>query len=166
MPDSDLRSVLERVAQELVTVCSHNGLTFSTAESLTAGMASSAVASVPGASAVLLGAAVTYTNEIKHKLLGVSEETIDRVTEVSAPVAAQMAQGAAELFGSDIAVSLTGYAGPGGGTEDNPVGTVYLGIYSSGVVKTECDEFSGSRERVREQAALRALELALDAASR
>ncbi|MFR7798060.1 MAG: CinA family protein [Collinsella sp.] len=96
-------------------------------ESLTAGMIASTIADIPGASAVLRGGAVTYCDEIKHRVLGVEQETLDRYTAVSHQTAREMASGSLELYQSDIAVSVTGYAGPGGGTEDDPAGTFYIG---------------------------------------
>lgn len=132
-------------------------LTVTTAESLTAGMVSSFIASVPGASEVLMGGAVTYTNDIKVAVLGVDSRTIHQVTEVSSEVACQMAQGAARLFSSNLAVSLTGYAGPGGGTEQNPVGTVFIGLMAEDKVSARRFVFQGNRQEVRVQAAEQAL---------
>lgn len=145
------------LAQSLVIACSKKGLTVATAESLTAGMVSSFIASVSGASEVLMGGAVTYTNDIKAAVLGVSPETICQVTEVSSEVACQMAQGAARLFSSNLAVSLTGYAGPGGGTEQNPVGTVFIGLMAEDKVSARRFVFQGDRQEVRVQAAEQAL---------
>ena len=99
---------IDDVALRLVRLATERGVTLCCAESLTAGMVSSNIASVPGASAVLLGGAVTYTNQIKEHLLSVSEKTIQEVTEVSFEVAQQMASRARSLFSSDYAVSLTG----------------------------------------------------------
>ena len=101
-------------------------MTVSTAESLTAGMIASTIADIPGASAVLRGGAVTYCDEIKHRVLGVEQETLDRFSAVSHQTAREMAAGSLELYQSDIAVSATGYAGPGGGTEQDPAGTFYI----------------------------------------
>ena len=109
---------------------------------------------------------MTYTNQIKERLLSVSEQTIREVTEVSFEVARQMASGSRDLFGSDIAVSLTGYAGPGGGTEKNPVGTVYIGLCSSDSLISKRFVFSGGRQEVRFQACLEALHMLLDELSR
>lgn len=148
-------------ASEIVRAFSECGLTIACAESLTAGMVSSAIADVPGASSVLRGGAVTYVNEIKERVLGVSRESIERYTEVSHQVAREMAKGALELFGSDVAVSLTGFAGPGGGTELDPVGTVYLGIADKHSVSSRRCTFCGDRSSVRMQATAEALELCL-----
>lgn len=117
----------EELARDIVERASVRGVTVSTAESLTAGMVASTIADIPGASAVLRGGAVTYCDEIKHRVLGVEQETLDRYTAVSYQTAREMAAGSLELYQSDIAVSATGYAGPGGGTEDDPAGTFYIG---------------------------------------
>ena len=117
----------EELARDIVERASARGVTVSTAESLTAGMIASTIADIPGASAVLRGGAVTYCDEIKHRVLGVEQETLDRYTAVSHQTAREMASGSLELYQSDIAVSATGYAGPGGGTEDDPAGTFYIG---------------------------------------
>lgn len=113
----------EELAADIVERASVRGVTVSTAESLTAGMIASTIADIPGASAVLRGGAVTYCDEIKHRVLGVEQETLDRHTAVSYQTVREMASGSLELYQSDIAVSATGYAGPGGGTEDDPAGT-------------------------------------------
>ena len=153
---------LEQAAHALVSFASESGLTVSTAESLTAGLVASTIAGVPGASAVLRGGAVTYVNEVKEAVLGVDAEAIARYTEVSHPVARQMAEGSRRLFGADVAVSLTGYAGPGGGTEQDPVGTVYLGVASARGVDSRRVSLEGDRAAVRAGSALCALQMLLE----
>lgn len=103
-------------------------LTVAVAESLTGGMIGSRIASVPGASGVFLGGCITYQNDVKEQLLGVSAETIARYTEVSMECAREMALGVRRQLNADIGISATGYAGPSGGTEEHPVGTVFIGI--------------------------------------
>ncbi len=115
-----------------VAILKEKNLKVTFAESCTGGLMAKSVTDVAGASNVFPGSAVTYSNEIKMKLVGVKEETIEKFTEVSYAAAKEMAQGAAEYFGADIAVSATGYAGPGGGTDKEPVGTVYAGVYVRG----------------------------------
>ena len=151
---------LDALARNLVELATSSGSTVSTAESCTAGLVASTIAGVPGASAVLLGGAVTYTENIKHRVLGVSESTLERYTAVSVPCAKEMAEGAISLFGSDRSVSLTGYAGPGGGTEDDPVGTVYIAVAGKGIetMVRRCS-FSGDRQEVRRRAAAEALHM-------
>ncbi len=160
----DLDERISRAARSVVDTFSGRGLTVSTAESCTAGMVASAIADVPGASDVLLGGAVTYCDEIKHRVLGVSGETLHEHTAVSFETASEMADGSRRLFGSDLAVSLTGYAGPGGGTDQDPVGCVYIGIAGAEGVRADRFVFEGDRTAVRKRASLRALELLLDAA--
>lgn len=154
----DYSDQLEQNACKLVTCASQRGVTVSTAESCTAGMVASAIADIPGASEVLRGGAVTYCNDIKLKVLGVSRDTLDVHTAVSTETACEMAQGARELFETDVAVSLTGYAGPGGGTPEDPAGTVYIGVASARGVWARRMQYEGSRNEVRVQAALSALE--------
>lgn len=151
------------LASSLVYAARARGLSLATAESLTAGMVSATIASIPGASMVLNGGAVTYTDTVKHRVLGVSEATLSTYTAVSRQTAYEMAQGARRLFGADIAVSLTGYAGPDGGSEDDPVGTVYLGRAMLQGVTVQRFVFSGSRDDVREAATCAALQLMIDA---
>lgn len=117
----------EELARDIVERASARGVTVSTAESLTAGMIASTIADIPGASAVLRGGAVTYCDEIKHRVLGVKQETLDRFSAVSHQTAREMAASSLDLYQSDIAVSATGYAGPGGGTEQDPAGSFYIG---------------------------------------
>lgn len=111
-------------------------LTVSGAESCTGGLIAKLLTDIPGSSAVFCGACVSYTNKIKMGVLGVSERTIHLHTEVSHECAKEMAIGALRTFGSDIAYSTTGYAGPGGGTEKDPVGTVYVGIATAQVARS------------------------------
>ena len=103
-------------------------MTISAAESCTGGLVGSLITDVPGASAYFRGSAGTYCNEMKEQILGVSHETLERYTAVSAQTACEMAQGSRRLYGSDVAISTTGIAGPDGGTAEQPVGLVYTGI--------------------------------------
>ncbi|MBE5801054.1 MAG: CinA family protein [Clostridiales bacterium] len=154
---------LQTVSADVVRVFLEQDLTLGTAESLTGGMIAASVAGVPGASAVLMGGVVSYDPRVKHELLGVSQEVIDTVGVVSRPCAEQMALGARQALKVNVAVSATGIAGPGGGSAETPVGTVFIGAASeSGVRVDEC-HFEGDRQSVREQAAAYALQMALDA---
>ena len=147
--------------QRVVQTLAERRMSVSCAESCTGGLIAKQITDIPGSSAVFPGGAVTYTNEMKEKLLGVSVQSIAAHTEVSEVVAREMAQGARALFGSDFAVSTTGFAGPGGGTEQNPVGTVYVGVATPGKAFALrcCFSPSLSRAEIREAAAARALEL-------
>ena len=151
-----LDDVLLERCEELVCECSARGLTVSTAESCTAGLVASSIADVPGASAV------TYCNEVKHKVLGVGLDTLQVYSAVSYETAREMAQGSRRVFDSDVAVSLTGYAGPGGGTPEDPAGTVYFGLCTCRSVVSHRFHFAGDRNEVRMRAAVRAVELLLD----
>ncbi|MFR3878032.1 MAG: CinA family protein [Collinsella sp.] len=152
----------EELARDIVERASVRGVTVSTAESLTAGMIASTIADIPGASAVLRGGAVTYCDEIKHRVLGVDQETLDRYTAVSYQTAREMAAGSLELYQSDIAVSATGYAGPVEGRETHPAGTLYrLGVSLSRwgvpVVDSIRCRYEGDRSCVRAHAVAEAL---------
>ena len=153
----------EELARDIVERASARGVTVSTAESLTAGMIASTIADIPGASAVLRGGAVTYCDEIKHRVLGVEQDTLDRYTAVSNQTAREMAAGSMELYQSDIAVSATGYAGPGGGTEEDPAGTFYIGWAfrsangEASVVDSVRCQYEGDRSCVRAHAVAEAL---------
>lgn len=157
---------LDGLASRVIEMARDLGLTIATAESLTAGMTAAALGGVPGASAVLRGGAVTYCDEIKHAVLGVSEASLDRFSAVSEQIAAEMACGAAQRFGADLAVSLTGYAGPDGGTPRDPAGTVYIGLWAHGGCSVERCTFAGERNEVRRAAAARALEMLIETMQR
>lgn len=146
-------------AFEAVQGLKEAGLTLATAESCTGGGIGAAVTAVPGSSKVFLGGIISYTNEIKARLLGVSRETLETFGAVSGPVAEQMAAGARKALGVDLALSVTGLAGPDGDEYGNPVGTVFLGFASESGTFTREYHFSGDREAVREAAVLAALAL-------
>lgn len=120
--------ITENPAAQLLEIFSQKGLHLATAESCTGGLVGTLITATPGCSAVYKGGFVTYTNQMKTELLGVPEALIGQYTEVSAPVARAMAQGARARTGADVALSLTGIAGPDGGTQSTPVGTVYIGV--------------------------------------
>ena len=149
------------LAKRAVIKLAFQGCTVSTAESCTGGLIAKALTDIPGSSAVFCGGFVTYTNEIKIGVLGVDSDVIARHTEVSFACAEAMAAGARERLGATLAVSLTGFAGPTGGTDADPVGTVYIGIASLRGVRSERFQAPdpSTRESVRNAAAVRALEL-------
>ena len=131
----------------------------STAESCTGGMIASRLISFPGISEVFLEGAVTYSNEAKMRTLNVKEETLKRFGAVSAETASEMALGIAKRANSDISIVTTGIAGPGGGTEEKPVGLVYFGLYYKGNVNTYRYVFNGDRDSVRRKATVTALDI-------
>lgn len=137
------------------------GKTLVTAESLTGGGIGTMLTSVPGASKVYKGGIISYTNEVKHGVLGVPAAYLTTFGAVSAPVAEAMAVGARELLSADVAVSVTGLAGPDGDEFGNPVGTVFIGIADDHGVSVEEHHFFGDREAVRKQTIEAALRLVL-----
>ncbi|HWJ02674.1 MAG TPA: competence/damage-inducible protein A, partial [Verrucomicrobiae bacterium] len=118
----------EDMAAALVTLLQGTGLTIATAESCTGGLIGGALTGIPGSSAYYLGGFNTYSNDLKVKLLGVNRDTLDTFGAVSAETAREMATGARTNTGADIAVSVTGIAGPGGGSDAKPVGLVFVGL--------------------------------------
>ncbi len=150
----------ERSVQELVLgLCRDQGLTLGTAESCTGGLVAGRLTSVPGSSDIVRGGIVAYDNGIKEQLLGVSPELLEKHGAVSAEVAAAMAAGAREHLGVDVAVSVTGIAGPGGGTPEKPVGLVFF--HASGPMGEQSLRFElpGEREWIRARSAVAALHL-------
>ncbi len=151
------------LADTVIREASARGLTIATAESCTGGMVAAALTDVAGASQAFLGGAVTYSNASKTRLLDVSPADLTRHGAVSREVAAAMARGAKEHFSADVCVSITGIAGPSGGTADKPVGTVWFGVLSSardGMETQELVTWTGaSREAIRARATARALDL-------
>ena len=139
-----------------------NGKTLATAESLTGGGIGAALTAVSGSSAVYKGGVISYTNEIKHNVLGVQQYLLDRYGAVSSWVAGEMVSGVRKLQNADVAVSVTGLAGPGGDEFGNPVGTVYIGYEDRhrALVRHYC--FEGDREAVRQQTVDAALALILE----
>jgi nicotinamide-nucleotide amidase len=155
----------EALAARLVAVCRARGVSLATAESCTGGMIAAAITAVPGSSAVLDRGFVTYSNAAKSELLGVPAGLIVAVGAVSEAVAGKMAGGAKERAGVAIAVSVTGIAGPDGGSAEKPVGTVWFGLAGrDGEVITRHEVFAGNRAAIRAAATEYALTLLLGAA--
>ena len=132
-------------------ILTQRGLRIAFAESCSGGLASEMVTSVPGASEYFLGSAVTYSNEAKERILGVSHSVIEEHGAVSEECAKEMAAGALKAYDSDIAGSITGIAGPGGTTFDKPVGLVYTCATDGVVTVTSVNRFYGDRDEVRRQ---------------
>ena len=148
--DDDLAAVvLERARR--------GGLSLGTAESCTGGLVGGRLTEVPGSSDVFAGGVVCYSNRLKTELLGVSAELLAEHGAVSEAAARAMADGARARLGVDVTVSITGIAGPGGGTEEKPVGTVWFAVASSGGTEAKRVIFLGSRREIRERAAQTAL---------
>lgn len=138
------------------------GKTLATAESCTGGMIGAALTAVPGASRVYKGGVVSYWSEVKEKLLGVSGEDLENLGPVSMQVAGSMAQGARKLLKTDVAVSVTGLAGPDGDEFGRPVGTVFVGFDNGAKTVVRQYRFDGDRDAVRRQAVEAALKLILE----
>lgn len=146
----------------ITNLCAENGLTVSTAESCTGGLVAGTLINAAGISAVYKEGFITYSNEAKEKRLGVLRETLDRFGAVSEETAKEMAAGCAKAAHTDFAVVTTGIAGPGGGTDEKPVGLVYIGCYAKGKVEVERFVYDGDRTAIREQAVNDALKLLYD----
>lgn len=154
------------LSKRIISLAGTRGMTVSGAESCTGGLIAKLLTDVPGSSSVFCGACVTYTNEIKMKLLGVPQFIIEQYTEVSHPCAEEMARGARSTMQTDIAYSTTGYAGPGGGTETDPVGTVYVGIATREGVQSYRLSLpqTATRRQIRQATAIFVLQKILEAA--
>jgi len=163
-----LRAVLERylfseddrrIEEIVLEVCRARGLSLATAESCTGGLVSGRLTSVPGASDVFRGGVVAYSDDLKTRLLGVPEAVLREHGAVSAETAAAMARGARERLGADVALAVTGVAGPGGGTPESPVGLVFLHAAGPEGERTVEFSFPGDRQAIRARTAVAALHL-------
>ena len=153
---TDENVTLEQAVVELLLA---NHLTVTTAESCTGGLLSAKLINVPGVSEVFKHGHVTYSNKAKHKLLGVKKPSLGKYGAVSETVAKEMVKGAAVSSKADVAVAITGIAGPDGGSEEKPVGLVYIGCSVCGRVKVKEYHFSGNRNKIRENSVIAALTL-------
>ena len=150
----------ERAVQEIVLdLCRQQGLTLATAESCTGGIVAARLTDVPGASDVFRGGVVAYADDVKARELGVPDETLATHGAVSAETAAAMAAGARERLLADVAIAVTGIAGPGGGTAEKPVGLVFLHASGPDGEEARRFEFPGERDWIRTRAAVAALHL-------
>lgn len=137
-------------------------MTLATAESCTGGLIGKCLTDIAGASSVYLGGVISYTNGVKHRLLGVEQSTLDAYTAVSRETAKEMARGARQVVKADLGVSVTGLAGPDGDGTGRPVGLVYIAIDSEGFSFCRELHLEGDRQAIREQAAASVLQLVLD----
>ena len=158
MTDNNI-STITRLARELQT----RHWTCAVAESCTGGMVGATITSVSGVSAWFAGGVISYSNDVKTALLGVSKTTLETCGAVSAPVVKEMAYGACRATGAQVAVALSGIAGPEGGSPDKPVGTVWIGIAVNGQTSAFLQHFSGNRHEIRCQATAVALSLLANA---
>ena len=146
-------------AERLGKMLLDRGMTLACAESCTGGMIGSALTDPAGASGFFLGSAVTYSNDAKERILGVSHDTLLQHGAVSPETAGEMVRGAMRVYGSDAAIAVTGIAGPGGATETKPVGLVYIAVADGPRVVVSKNQFDGGRAEVREATVRTALTL-------
>ena len=144
---------MHNTQQEVLRLLTQRGKSFSAAESCTGGLIAKMFTDLPGASRAFVGGVVSYTNGVKHRVLGVPEEVLERCGAVSEPVAKAMAEGARRITGSSLALSVTGLAGPDGDDRGNPVGTVYIGLAKAGGTQVTQLFLKGDRKSIRQQAA-------------
>lgn len=150
----------ETLEESLVSLLSGKGLSITTAESCTGGLVAGTIVNAPGASEVFNGGFITYSNKFKKNFIGVKKITLEKYGAVSEKVAKEMAKGAQKEAKADVAISTTGIAGPGGGTEEKPVGLVYIGCAVKDKIYVEKFNFSGNRAKVRESTVAAALIMA------
>lgn len=150
-------AALGTLAGEVLDAARRAGAAVGTAESLTGGLIAAALTAVPGSSDTVRGGVVSYVDDVKREVLGVPRETLERHGAVSAETARAMAEGARRDLGVDVAVSVTGIAGPGGAEPGKPVGTVWIGLASEGFADARLHEFPGDRTQVRLQTVRAAL---------
>ena len=143
--------------EELAALLLARGMRCATAESCTGGLTGAMLTARPGSSDWYLGGVISYANEMKKRLLGVREEDLATVGAVSEPVVRSMALGACKATGAEAAMSTSGVAGPGGGSEKKPVGTVWIGWALNGRTRAKVFHFAGSRDEVRVQTARQAV---------
>jgi PncC family amidohydrolase len=154
------------LAQRLQASCLARGLTVAVAESCTGGLVADAITDIPGSSGYFLGGVVSYSNDAKVALLGVSAEVLASHGAVSAQVGRAMAEGTRERFSADLAAAVTGVAGPDGGTEAKPVGLTYVAVADAAGADVRRLVWSGDRAANKEASAAAVLELLLEWASR
>jgi len=146
------------ITEEIIKELTKREETVSFAESCTGGRIAAAITAISGSSAVLNGSCVTYSNEIKHLWLGVEESVFENYGAVSQQCVSQMLTGIKDLAGADYALAVSGIAGPTGGTEEKPVGTVYIGLQTPFSQEVFHCFFHGNREQVQEQSVVFAIE--------
>lgn len=149
----------ETLEEKVVNMLLERNMTITTAESLTGGLIAGTIVNVSGASSVFDEGFITYSDRAKHKILHVSKETLKQYGVVSEETAYEMAKGAFDVTNSDVAVAVTGLAGPDGGTEEKPIGLVYISCCVDGKVSVEKYNFKGNRQKIRDNTVIRALDL-------
>ena len=155
------RNDAEALAQAVGAALKSRQLDIALAESCTGGLLTGALTAIPGSSDYVKGGVIAYSNEVKEQLLGVSSTTLRDHGAVSEPTAREMAEGVRQRLGTGIGVSVTGVAGPGGGSAEKPVGLVYIGVATARGTRVRRDVWPGSRGDVRWASVRAALELVL-----
>ncbi len=150
------------IEAQLGKLLGERGQTVATAESCSGGLIAHRITNIAGASTYFLGGVVSYSDGAKVRLLSVRPESLDSYGAVSEQVAREMAEGARNFFGAGYAIAVTGIAGPGGGTAVKPVGLVHMAVASHGATHVTKEQFSGSRESVKQQIADRALNFVME----
>ncbi len=150
---------METLEEKVVSMLKERKYKISTAESLTGGMIAGTIVNVAGASSVFDEGYITYANEAKENLLGVKKETLQNFGAVSEQTAYEMAEGVCKVSGADVGISVTGIAGPEGGTEEKPVGLVYIACCVNGVVTVKKCNFKGNRQKIRDNTVIFALDM-------
>lgn len=165
---SQLRELISRyaygedgtdLAATILQACEARALHIAVAESCTGGLLGARLTAIPGSSSVVLGGVIAYSNDVKRGVLGVQPETLDAHGAVSEQVATEMAAGVRRLVGAEVGMSITGVAGPGGGTADKPVGLVWIGVDVQGTVRTHGSRFIGDRAEIRFRSTQAALDI-------
>lgn len=152
-----------KLAEQIIIRANEKGLTIATAESCTGGWIGKALTDIPGSSSVFMGSLVAYSNTVKENLLGVPQQLLITHGAVSEKVALEMAKNCVQSFAVDIAISVTGIAGPGGGSQEKPVGLVHIGLATDQKVETHKFEFDNfGRNSVRQDALTAALKIILE----
>ena len=150
---------VDQIILDIAGLCKTRNQTFAVAESCTGGMVGAAITNMPGISSSFLGGVLSYSRDAKENLLGVPLSWMQTHGQVSLPVAKAMAEGACIALGADWAVSVTGVAGPDGGSSEKPVGTICFGVCGPGILSYHKVKFTGDRKTIRQQATVKALKL-------
>lgn len=146
-------------SQNVVKLLIEKKLKITSAESCTGGLFSSSITSVSGSSECFEGSFVTYSNEVKHKMIGVKGETLSKYGAVSEECVLEMAENSRKIMNSDISIAISGIAGPNGGTEEKPVGLVFICLSTENYIKAYKNIFYGDRDNIRNLSVLFALDL-------
>ena len=149
-------------SKELVDKLIEKNLKITSAESCTGGLFAASITSISGSSGCFEGSFVTYSNEIKNKIINVKKETLSNFGAVSKECVIEMSENSRKIMNADISIAISGIAGPEGGSEDKPVGLVWICLYADNYTKAYKNIFSGDRDKVREASVIFALDLALE----